>query len=88
MKDWLKGLILVTAGNVLYQVIPVWVTNYLSKQSNPLYSVGQFFKNLPSIQDLVTGNLGSNSGLIIAIAGLFMIGYGIYLFVKDLYRRH
>ena len=88
MKDWLKGLALVTAGNVLYQVIPVWVADYLSKQSNPLHSVGEFLKNLPSIQDLATGNLGSNSGLLIAIAGLFMIGYGIYLFVKDLYRRH
>ena len=87
MKDWLKGIILLTAGNILYEVIPVWVTDYLLKQSNPLYSVGQFLKNLPSIQDLITGKIGSSGGLIIGFAGLLMIGYGLYLFVKDLYRR-
>jgi hypothetical protein len=87
MKDWLKGLILLTIGNVLYEVIPIWVTDYLLKQSNPLYSVGRFLKNLPSIQDLITGNISSSGGLIIGFVGLLMIIYGLYLFVKDLYRK-
>lgn len=87
MKDWLKGLLLLTAGNVVYQVIPAWVVDYLLKQSNPLYSVGQFLKSLPSTQDLISGNIGSSGGLVIAAAGLFMIAYGLYLFVKDLYRK-
>jgi len=85
MKDWLKGLVLLTAGNILYEVIPVWVADYLLEQSNPLYSVGQFLKNFPSIQDLVTGNIGGSMGIVIGFAGLSMIGYGLYLFIKDLY---
>ena len=88
MKDWLKGIILLIAGNVLYEVIPLWVTDYLLKQSNPLYSVGQFLQNLPSLQDVIRGNVGSSGGLIIGFAGLLMIGYGLYLFVKDLYGRY
>ncbi len=86
MKDWLKGLLLMITGNVLYEVIPVWVTDYLLKQPNPLYSVGLLFKNLPSIQDLLTGKL-NNSGLAIGLLGVAMIVYGMYLFVKDIYRR-
>jgi hypothetical protein len=87
MKDWLKGLILLTLGNVLYEVIPVWVVDYLLKQPNPLYSVGSFLKALPSIQDMLSGRVGSSGGFVIGIAGFGMIVYGLYLFTKDLYKR-
>jgi len=74
-------------GNILYEVIPVWVTDYLLSQPNPLYSIGNFLKNLPSIQDLISGNIGSSGSFVVGILGLFMIIYGLYLFVKDLYKR-
>ena len=87
MKDWLKGLILLTLGNILYEVIPVWVTNYLLSQPNPLYSIGALLRNLPSLQSVLTGNAGSTGAFVIGIAGFGMIIYGLYLFAKDLYKR-
>ena len=87
MRDWLKGLILLVLGNVLYEVIPIWVTDYLLKQPNPLYPLGEFLKNLPSLQDIISGNVNSGGGMAVAVLGLFMIVYGLYLFVKDLYKR-
>ena len=87
MKDWLKGLILLIAGNILYEVIPVWVTDYLLKQNNPLYGLGTVLKNLPSIQDFLSGNISSSGSFAVGIVGLLMIAYGLYLFVKDLYKR-
>lgn len=71
----------------MYEVIPVWVTNYLLSQPNPLYSVGSFLKALPSIQNILSGNVGGSGGIVIGIAGLGMIVYGLYLFTKDLYKR-
>ncbi len=83
MKDWLKGFILLVIGNILYEVIPSWITEYLLNQPNPLYSIGLFLENIPSIHDVLTGDIG----FIMGILGLFMIIYGLYLFVKDLYKK-
>jgi len=83
MKDWLKGLILLIIGNILYEVVPVWLTEYLLAQPNPLYSIGLFLENIPSIHDALTGE----TGFAIGILGILMIIYGLYLFVKDLYKR-
>jgi hypothetical protein len=87
MKDWLKGLVFVIMGNVLYEVIPVWVSNYLLSQPNPLYQWGEFLKRLPSLQDIISGNMGASGGTVIGIIGIALIAYGLYLFVKDLYNR-
>jgi len=83
MKDWLKGLILLIIGNILYEVVPVWVTEYLLSKPNPLYSMGLLLENLPSIHDMLTGNVGFAAGIL----GFGMIIYGLYLFVRDLYKR-
>ena len=83
MKNWLKGLILLIIGNVLYEVIPVWATEYLLSQPNPLYSIGLFLENIPSIHDILAGE----SAFTIGFLGLIMIIYGLYLFVKDLYEK-
>jgi hypothetical protein len=83
MKDWLKGLILMIIGNVLYEVIPNWVTEYLLSQPNPLYSIGSFLSGLPSLQDILSGE----SAFSIGILGFLLIIYGLYLFVRDLYTK-
>lgn len=86
MKDWLKGLLILVVGNVVYQVIPVWVVEYLLDQPNPLYSIGSFLENIPTLQDIVTGNFNSTTTLIIGLIGFAIIGYGLFLFIRDLYR--
>jgi len=47
MRDWLKGLILLVMGNILYEVVPVWITEYLLAQPNPLYSIGLLLESFP-----------------------------------------
>lgn len=86
MKDWLKGLLIFTVGNVIYEVIPVWVVNYLLKQPNPLYGLGTFLQHIPSIQDVINGNYNGSFNLVIGIIGIAVIGYGLYLFLKDVYK--
>ena len=87
MKDWLKGLLMITVTNVVYYIIPVWTVDFLTKQPNPLYSLGEFLKNFPSLQDILSGNFMTSSlSIIIGLAGVAIIGYGIFLFVRDVYR--
>ena len=86
MNDKIKGLIVVVAWAVIYEVIPVWVVDYLLEQPNPLYSIGTLLENIPRLQDIVTGNFNSNTALFMAVIGIGIIGYAIYLFVKDVYR--
>jgi len=87
MKDWLKGLIFLVMGNFFYDVIPVWITQYLLSLENPLYSIGLFLQNLPSIRDLTsTSTIGSNLGMIIGVVGIGFIAYALYLFFKRIYR--
>ena len=86
MKDWLKGLFLVTIGNVLYQVIPNWTVEFLLKQPNPLYSIGTFFRDIPKLENLLNGN-PSVINPIITIVCVGLVGYGIYLFIGDIYRK-
>jgi len=83
MRDWLKGLILLVMGNILYEVIPVWITEYLLEQPNPLRSIGLFLERFPTVHDILTGD----AGFAIGILGILMIIYGLYLFVKDLYKK-
>lgn len=83
MKNWLKGLILMIMGNILYEVIPAWIADYLLSQPNPLYSIGLFLTGLPSLQDILSGE----SAFAIGILGFLLIIYGLYLFVRDLYTR-
>jgi hypothetical protein len=86
MRDWLKGLLILIVGNVIYEVIPVWTVQFLLKQSNPLYDLGTFLQHIPSLQDIARGNFNSNVNLIIGLVGVAIIAYGIYLFVKDVNR--
>jgi hypothetical protein len=86
MKDWLKGLIILIAGNIIYEVIPVWVVGYLLEQPNPLYSLGTFLDNIPRLQDIVTGNLNSSTALFMGLIGFGIIAYGLFLFIRDVYR--
>ena len=86
MKDWLKGIIIMILVNVLYTVIPIWVVDYLLDQPNPLYSIGLFLENIPSIQDIVSGNFNSSTALFMGIIGFGIIAYGLFLFIKDVYR--
>ncbi len=81
MRDWLKGIILMLIGNLLYEIIPFWVTEYLLSQPNPLYSIGVLLENIPSLHDMLTGE----AGFAIGIIGFGIIMYGLYLFVRDLY---
>ncbi|NIM47138.1 MAG: hypothetical protein GTN40_03200 [Candidatus Aenigmarchaeota archaeon] len=83
MRDWLKGIILLVIGNILYEVIPVWITEYLLEQPNPLYSVGLLLENIPTTHDVLTGE----TGFAIGIIGILLIVYGLYLFVRDLYKK-
>nr|NIO44040.1 hypothetical protein [Candidatus Aenigmarchaeota archaeon] len=69
--------------NVLYEVIPVWVTEYLLEQSNPLYSIGLLLEDVPTTHDILTGEAGFAMGIL----GILLIIYGLYLFVRDLYKR-
>jgi hypothetical protein len=86
MKDWLKGLLILIAGNVIYEVVPIWVVGFLKQQQNPLSSLGTFLSNIPSLQQIATGNFGSQGTMIIGLVGVAVIGYGLYLFIKDVYR--
>jgi len=86
MKDWLKGLVILIVGSVIYEVIPVWIVEYLLDQPNPLYSIGIFFENIPSLQDVVQGNYSGYTTLIIGLTGFVIIGYGLFLFIRDVYR--
>jgi len=84
MKDWFKGLILLVLGNVFYNVIPVWTTQYLLSLPNPLYSIGAFLQSLPSL------NLGTYSSSLEAIkqvVGFAIICYALYLISKSFYKR-
>jgi hypothetical protein len=86
MKDSIKGLIVVVVWAVIYEVIPVWVVEYLLDQPNPLYSLGKFLENIPRLQDIVTGNFNSSTALFMGIIGFGIIAYGLYLFIRDVYR--
>jgi hypothetical protein len=86
MKDWLKGLLVLIAGNVIYEVIPVWTVGFLLKQPNPLYGLGTLLSNIPSLQDIARGNFNSSTNLIFGLIGVAIIAYGLYLFVKDVNR--
>ena len=86
MNDKIKGLIVVVIWAVIYEVIPVWVVDFLLEQPNPLYALGTLLENIPRLQDIVTGNFNSNTAIFMAVIGLGIIGYGIYLFVRDVYR--
>ena len=86
MNDKIKGLIIVVIWAIIYEVIPVWVVGYLLEQPNPLHSLGTFLENIPRLQDIVTGNFDNNTAIFMAIIGFGIIGYGIYLFLKDVYR--
>ena len=86
MNDRIKGLIVVTVWAVIYEVIPVWIVDYLLKQPNPLYSLGKLLENIPRLQDIITGNFNSSTALIMGIIGFGIIAYGLYLFVRDVYR--
>lgn len=83
MRDWLKGLILLIIGNILYEVIPVWITEYLLEQPSPLRSIGLLLENLPTTHDILIGD----AGFAIGILGILLIIFGLYLFVKDLYKK-
>jgi hypothetical protein len=48
--------------------------------------LGTFLKNIPSLQDIFRGNYDSNLNMIIGIVGIAVIGYGLFLFLRDLYR--
>ena len=87
MRDWLKGLLVLIVGNVIYEVIPVWTVDFLLKQPNPLYDLGTFLSNIPSLQEIASGRLNSNVNIILGLIGVAIIGYGLYLFIKDVYRR-
>lgn len=83
MQDWIKGLIFIILGNILYEVIPVWTTNYLLSMPNPYYSIGTFLKNLPSLQNISIGNSGS----IMGFAGIALIAIGIFFVIKNFYKK-
>jgi hypothetical protein len=87
MRDWLRGLLILIAGNIIYTVIPIWVVEFLLKQPNPLYGLGTFLSNIPSVEDIARGNLNGNLNIILGLIGVAIIGYGLYLFIKDVYRR-
>jgi hypothetical protein len=86
MKDRFKGLIVVVVWAIIYEVIPVWVVDYLLDQPNPLYTLGTLLENIPRLQDIFTGNFNSSTSLLMAIIGFGIIAYGLYLFIKDVYR--
>jgi hypothetical protein len=86
MKDRIKGLIVVVTWGIIYEVIPVWVVDYLLDQPNPLYTLGTLLENIPRLQDVFTGNFNSSTSLLMAIIGFGIIAYGLYLFIKDVYR--
>jgi hypothetical protein len=86
MKDRFKGLIVVVVWGIIYEVIPVWVVDYLLDQPNPLYTLGTLLENIPRLQDIFTGNFNSSTSLLMAIIGFGIIAYGLYLFIRDVYR--
>jgi hypothetical protein len=86
MKDRFKGLIVVVVWAIIYEVIPVWVVDYLLDQPNPLYTLGTLLENIPRLQDIFTGNFNSSTSLLMAIIGFGIIAYGLYLFIRDVYR--
>jgi hypothetical protein len=86
MKDRFKGLIVVVVWAIIYEVIPVWVVDYLLDQPNPLYTLGTLLENIPKLQDIFTGNFNSSTSLLMAIIGFGIIAYGLYLFIRDVYR--
>jgi hypothetical protein len=63
MKDWIKGLIFLIIGNVLNNVIPYWISQYLLSLPNPFYSIGSLMQNLPSIQDLTAYNPNAQTAI-------------------------
>lgn len=86
MNNRIKGLVVVVIWGIIYEVIPVWVVDYLLDQPNPLYSLGNFLKNIPRLQDIVSGNINSSAALFMTILCFAIIGYGILLFIRDLDR--
>jgi hypothetical protein len=55
-------------------------------QPNPLYTLGTLLENIPRLQDIFTGNFNSSTSLLMAIIGFGIIAYGLYLFIRDVYR--
>jgi hypothetical protein len=84
MKEWLKSMILLVVGNSLYNVVPIWITQYLLSLPNPFYSIGTFLLWLPTI------NLSSFSPWLDTakqFIGISIIGYALYLIVKMFNKR-
>ena len=86
MNNRIKGLIVVVLWGIIYEVIPVWVVDYLLDQPNPLYSLGTFLENIPRLQDIVSGNINGSAALFMTILCFAIIGYGLLLFIRDLDR--
>jgi hypothetical protein len=82
MQDWIKGLIFIILGNIFYDVIPVWTTDYLLSLPNPYYSIGNFLKNLPNLQTSI-----GNSGSVMGFAGIALIAVGIFFVIKNFYKK-
>ncbi|MEM5778125.1 MAG: hypothetical protein QXK49_00635 [Candidatus Aenigmatarchaeota archaeon] len=90
MKEWLKGLILLIVGNILYNVIPVWITQYLLSLPNPFYSIGTFLQSIGNAyQSLSKANvdLFNTFESIKQYIGIAIIGYALYLIIKSFYKK-
>ena len=84
LKDWIESMALLVIGNSLYNVVPVWITQYLLTLPNPFYSIGYLLHAIPTI------NLSSYGVALEPIkqyVGVSIIGYAVYLIAKMLYKK-
>jgi len=90
MKDWLKGLIALVVGNALYNVIPVWTTQYLLSLPNPFYSIGEFFQGIGTSYESLSKlnvDLFNIFDSVKQYIGIVLIGYALYLVIKTFYKK-
>jgi len=90
MKEWLKGFVFLILGNIIYNVIPVWITEYLLSLPNPLKSIGEFFQSIELFfQNLSSLNpaLFQSFNSIKPFIGIACIGYALYLIMKMFYKK-
>jgi hypothetical protein len=94
MNERMKGLIFLVVGNIMYSVIPVWITQYMLTLPNPFYSIGAFFsgagtfvQSLSNLSSFGTGILaGIDLNMIKQVIGISFIGYALYVIAKSFYK--
>jgi hypothetical protein len=90
MKDWLKGIIAMVAGSVLYNVIPVWTTQYLLSLPNPFYSIGAVLQGIGTSYESLS-SLNVDLFTIFDTAkqyiGIALIVYALYLAARTFYKK-